>query len=160
MNIIVGKGSRREELVCDKAGQNISVSLKEGDFLHLGAIICPGCREICGDENCFETTSFNNREQTIIDNRDQKALEKESSTIEGSIDGALNNESIPINSTSEISLLSMVQSFDDKGDNENRNSKSFEFKDIPDSKVGVDDKLDCGGGGGGAFFNDFFDYFD
>ena len=54
----------------------------------------------------------------------------------------------------------MVQKFNDKSDNENRNSKSFELQDIPDSKVGVDDKLDCGGGGGGAFFNDFFDYFD
>ena len=93
-----------------------------------------------------------------MDNRDQKALESKSSTIESSIDGALNNESISINRTSELSLLSMVQLFDDKGDDENRNSKSFEFKDIPDSKVGVDDKLDCGGGG--AFFNDFFDYFD
>ena len=160
MNIIVGKGSRREELACDKAGQNISVSLKEGDFLHLGAIICPGCREICGDENCFENTSITNIEQITIDNRDQKALESESRTIESSIDVALNNESILINSTTEISLLSMVQKFNDTSDNENRNSKSFEFKDIPDSKVGVDDKLDCGGGGGGAFFNDFFDYFD
>ena len=160
MNIIVGKGSRREELACDKAGQNISVSLKEGDFLHLGAIICPGCREMCGDENCFETASITNREQIIIDNRDQKALESESRTIDSSIDGALNTESISINSTTEISLLSMVQKFNDKSDNENRNSKSFELQDIPDSKVGVDDKLDCGGGGGGAFFNDFFDYFD
>ena len=147
-------------LVCDKAGQNISVSLKEGDFLHLGAIICPGCREMCGDENCFENASFTNREQIIIDNRDQKALESESRTIDSSIDGALNNESISINSTTEISLLSMVQKLNDKGNNENRNSKSFELQDIPDSKVGVDDKLDCGGGGGGAFFNDFFDYFD
>ena len=92
----MGKGSRREELACDKAGQNISVSLKEGDFLHLGAIICPGCREMCGDENCFENASFTNREQIIIDNRDQKALESESRTIDSSIDGALNNESISI----------------------------------------------------------------
>ena len=32
VNIIVGKGSRKEELVCDKAGQNISVALKDGEF--------------------------------------------------------------------------------------------------------------------------------
>ena len=149
----MGKGSRREELVCDKAGQNISVSLKDGDFLHLGAIICPGCREICGDENCFENTSITNREQIIIENRDQKALESESRTIESSIDGPLNNESILINSTTEISLLSMVQKLNDTYDNENRKSTSFEFKDIPDSKAGVDDKLDCGWWG---FFQIFF----
>ena len=62
VNIIVGKGSRKEELVCDKAGQNISVALKDGEFLHLGAIICPGCIEMCGEVNCLLDNSFNDRE--------------------------------------------------------------------------------------------------
>ena len=41
-----------------------------------------------------------------------------------------------------------------------RTSKSFPATDIPDSKVGVKDELDCGGGDAGGFFDDFFDYFD
>ena len=102
VNIIVGKGSRHEEIVCDKAGQNVSIALQDGEFLHIGAIICPGCIEVCGEANC----SFN---------------------------------SAPANRRLNKSV----------GDS--RSSSTDANADIPDSKVGVQDELDCGDGG-------FFDY--
>ena len=137
VNIIVGKGSRKEELVCDKAGQNISVALKEGEFLHMGAIICPGCIEMCGEENCFLDTNLNDREGRKEDGENTKTeiLEEE--------------------------ILKKLKSKNDTSSlNSNRTSKSISRKEIPDSKVGVKDELECGDVGGGGFFNQFFDYFD
>jgi len=173
VNIIVSKGQRKEEIICDKAGQNISVALKEGEFLHMGAIICPGCIEMCGEKHCLfgKATSSNKN----IDNREQKALINESSTnkdksltsIEvfsdsnpastvGATDDFISKDNITINKTEEH-----VSSNESPTENEQRTSKSFEVTNIPDSKVGVKDELDCGGGGnGGGFFNEFFDYFD
>ena len=169
----MSKGQRNEEIICDKAGQNISVALKEGDFLHMGAIICPGCIEMCGEKHCLfgKPTSSNEN----IDNREQKALindsttnkDKSSISIEvfsdsnpastvGATDDFIGKDNITINKTEEH-----VSSNESPTENEQRTSKSFEVTNIPDSKVGVKDELDCGGGGnGGGFFNEFFDYFD
>ena len=122
VNIIVGKAQRTEEIVCDKAGQNISIALHEGEFLHMGAIICPGCIEICGEENCSFDTNHTHEDNLPVAERKEKSVNNESS------------------------------------DKENDSSKSTALTFIPDSKVGVKDELDCGGGG--EFFDEFFDYFD
>ena len=48
----MAKGEKKEEIICDKAGQNITLSFMEGEFLHSGSIICPACLEVCGEDNC------------------------------------------------------------------------------------------------------------
>ena len=156
VNIIVGKGSRKEELVCDKAGQNISVALKDGEFLHLGAIICPGCIEMCGEVNCLLDNSFNDREgrkedddelrDPLLERLEKKAKEKSE------------NVSSSLNSTKTSKSIFRKEMPDSS--NSTRTSKSISRKEIPDSKVGVKDELTCDGVGGGGFFDQFFDYFD
>ena len=159
VNIIVGKGSRKEELVCDKAGQNISVALKDGEFLHLGAIICPGCIEMCGEVNCLLDNSFNDREgRKEDDDEDNESrdpllerLEKKAKEKSESVTTSLNSTK----TSKSIFRKEMPDSF-----NSTRTSKSISRKEIPDSKVGVKDELTCDGVGGGGFFDQFFDYFD
>ena len=103
----------------------------------MGAIICPGCIEMCGEENCFLDTNLNDREGRKEDGENTKTeiLEEE--------------------------ILKKLKSKNDTSSlNSNRTSKSISRKEIPDSKVGVKDELECGDVGGGGFFNQFFDYFD
>ena len=82
VNIIVGKGQRNAEVVCDKAGQNISIALHEGEFLHMGAIICPGCIEICGEDNCSPHENLNSDENLTVVERKEKSVRNESSDRE------------------------------------------------------------------------------
>ena len=148
LNIIVGKGERKEEIVCDKAGQNVSIALKEGEFLHMGAIICPGCIEMCGEENCSFSTDRDKslgREINHDDNVDHD--EDDENNKETESDKTKDNRKEDSSSTESSQIL-------------NRSSKSFPATDIPDSKIGVKDELDCGGGDDGGFFDEFFDYFD
>lgn len=35
---------------CYHPGQEIPIRIKSGGWLHRGAIVCPSCNEICGDE--------------------------------------------------------------------------------------------------------------
>ena len=151
MNIIVGKGERKEEIVCDKAGQNVSIALKEGEFLHMGAVICPGCIEMCGEENCSFSTDRDKslgREINLEDNVDHDENDDNNKETESDkTKDDIKEKPVDIESLSNPKAL-------------NRTSKSFPATDIPDSKVGVKDELDCGGGDGGGFFDEFFDYFD
>ena len=128
VNIIVGKGVRREGIVCDMAGQNVSITLLEGEFLNKGSIICPGCIEICGEENCLSNTSHNRMDNDLsVAERKQKAVNTQSTS------------------------------------SENHSQKSTVVTNIPDSKVGIKDELDCGvevAPEGGGFFDEFFDYFE
>ena len=110
----------------------------------MGAIICPGCIEMCGEENCFIDTSFNGREGR---NEDEDSSKKGTTEEKGTPEEKGTTEETPANVTSSLNV--------------NRTSKSFSSKEIPDTKVGVKDELKCdGGGGGGGFFDQFFDYFD
>ena len=103
----------------------------------MGAIICPGCIEMCGEENCFLDTSFSGREGRKEDGENIRT-----EIIEAEILKKLKSK----NDTSSL--------------NSTRTSKSISRKAIPDSKVGVKDELECSEVGGGGFFNQFFDYFD
>ena len=61
----------------------------------------------------------------------------------------------------EEEILKKLKSKNDTSSlNSTRTSKSISRKEIPDSKVGVKDELECSDVGGGGFFNQFFDYFD
>ena len=47
LTIIVSVGGRKEGFVCDRAGQNVTLSLVDGGYLHEGSIVCPACSEVC-----------------------------------------------------------------------------------------------------------------
>ena len=108
----------------------------------MGAIICPGCIEMCGEENCFLDTSINDREGRKNDENDTKEENRSVKT---------NNATVKPDLIIEHMLSRL---------NSSRTSKSISRKEIPDSKVGVEDKLECSDVGGGGFFDQFLEYFD
>lgn len=61
---------------CDHLGQNVTVALVNGEYLHEGSIQCPSCDEICGKENCTRQSkdNVNKRSAKAIDTKlNQKA---------------------------------------------------------------------------------------
>merc|ERR1711981_1514540 len=107
----VGKGERKEEIICDKPGQNISIALKEGEFLHMGAIICPGCIEMCGEENCASGT---NRDRVF-----GREIRQKDNVDDDKDDEKKKEENITKDNRKEISVNT------EPNKNSNRTSKSF-----------------------------------
>ena len=64
LNIMVNINGRREAIECDKPGQNISIAVGDGGYIHQGSIQCPDCNEVCS--NCLAPNEVVQRTAKVI----------------------------------------------------------------------------------------------
>lgn len=69
---------------CFYPGQELSIRINYGDWLHIGAIMCPPCREVCGEYFAKRNESCRIREEAPPGNmypRDNLACSASKSTL-------------------------------------------------------------------------------